>query len=63
MKKHSQNERVYFSLGENAPSGWGKVCGQVGPVIIIELESPIQGYEFTHTYILDQQIVEPPVSA
>jgi hypothetical protein len=55
-----QGDRVYFVMGDKLPSGWGKVCGSVGPVIIIELETPIQGYNFTHTYILDAQVKEPP---
>lgn len=48
-------------MGVQLPTGYGKVCGSVGPVIIIELEAPIKGYEFTHTYVLDAQIKEPPV--
>lgn len=47
-------------MGEKLPVGWGKVVGMVGPVIIIELETPIEGYSFTHTYILNAQIKEPP---
>jgi hypothetical protein len=47
-------------MGEKLPTGWGKVVGMVGPVIIIELEKPITGYPFTHTYILDAQVKEPP---
>lgn len=58
--KYKQNDRVYFNMGEKLPVGWGKVVGMVGPVIIIELETPIEGYSFTHTYILDAQIKEPP---
>ena len=58
--KYKQNDRVYFEMGDKLPTGWGKVTGVVGPVIIIELEKPIQGYTFTHTYVLDAQIKEPP---
>lgn len=47
-------------MGEKLPSGWGKVCGAIGPVLIIELEIPIAGYDFTHTYVLDAQIKTPP---
>jgi hypothetical protein len=56
-----QGDRVYFEMGVQLPTGYGKVCGSVGPVIIIELEAPIKGYEFTHTYVLDTQIKTPPV--
>ena len=59
--KYKQNDRVYFEMGDKLPSGWGKVCGVVGPVVIIELEVPIKGYDFTHTYVLDAQIKEAPV--
>lgn len=58
--KYNQNDRVYFKMGAKLPTGWGKVTGMVGPVIIIELEKPIEGYPFTHTYILDTQVIEPP---
>ena len=61
MNKYKQGDRVYFEMGEQLPSGYGKVCGSVGPVIIIELETSIKGYDFTHTYILDAQIKTPPV--
>lgn len=59
-EKYNQGERVYYEMGQNLPTGWGKVAGVVGPVIIIELEKPINGYPYTHTYILDAQIKEPP---
>ena len=58
--KYKQGDRVYFEMGEKLPSGWGKVCGSVGPVIIIELETPISGYAYTHTYVLDAQIKKNP---
>jgi hypothetical protein len=57
--KYEQGQRIYFEMGEKLPTGWGKVCGVVGPVIIIELEQPINNYNFTHTYILDNQIKQP----
>jgi len=60
-EKYKQNDRVYFVMGEKLPFGWGKVCGSVGPVIIIELETPIAGYDYTHTYVLDTQIKPAPV--
>ena len=58
--KYNQDDKVYFSMGEGLPNGWGKVCGAVGPVIIVELEKTITGYPFTHTYVIDSQIKEPP---
>lgn len=58
--KYNQGEVVYFVMGEKLPTGYGKVCGSVGPVIIIELQQPIEGYPFTHTYVMDAQIQEPP---
>ena len=61
--QYKQGDRVYFDMGEKLPTGWGKVAGVVGPVIIIELEVPIKGYSFTHTYILDAQIKTPPKEA
>jgi len=61
-EKYKQNDRVYFEMGPQLPSGWGKVCGSVGPVLIIELETPITGYAYTHTYVLDAQIKTPPAS-
>lgn len=61
-QKYKQNDRIYFSLGEKLPSGWGKVCGVIGPVIIVELEQPIKGYDFTHTYIVDAQVTTPPLA-
>lgn len=63
MNKHKQGERVYFEMGEKLPTGWGKVCGSVGPVVIIELETPIPNYPYTHTYVLDAQIKTPPKEA
>jgi hypothetical protein len=58
--KHKEGDKVYFEMGEKLPSGWGKVCGIVGPIIIIELKEKIPNYPFTHTYIIDSQIKEPP---
>ena len=60
--KFKQSDRVYFEMGENLPKGWGKICGVAGPILIVELETPIKGYEYTHTYIVDAQIKEPPVT-
>lgn len=59
-KQYNQNDRVYFQLGENLPSGWGKIVGNQGLIYIIELEKLIPSYSFTHIYIIDNQIIEPP---
>ena len=55
-KKYKQGDRVYFEIGENQPSGWGKVCGVIGPIVIVELKDTIGNYNYTHFYILDAQI-------
>jgi hypothetical protein len=58
--KFKLDQRVYFKLGENLPFGWAHVSGAFGFVIIIEPEIPIKDYPFTHIYLIDTQIVEPP---
>ncbi len=62
-EKYKQNERIYFEMGPQLPSGFGKVVGMVGPVIIVELETPITGYNYTHTYVLDSQVKPSPTVA
>ena len=59
MLKYKQGDRVFFTLSADR-NGWGKVCGLVGPVIIIELEQPLEKYDFTHIYVLDTQISGEP---
>ena len=59
-QKYKLNDRVYFSLGENKPFGWAKICGVQGFVIIIEPEEQIKDYSYTHIYVIDSQIVDPP---
>lgn len=57
--KYSQNDRVYFTIGEKPGrviEGWGKVCGKTGPIWILELEKSIDDYPFTHVQIMDAQI-------
>ncbi len=61
--KYKLNDRVYFSLGEGKPKGWASVCGIQGFVIIIQPEELIKDYPFTHIYIVDSQIVEPPITS
>jgi hypothetical protein len=58
--KYTQNQRIYFSLGENKPQGWAIVCGVQGFVIILKPENEIEGYDYTHIYVIDSQIIEPP---
>jgi hypothetical protein len=57
-KKYKQGDRVYFEHLNGMGHAWGKVCGVIGPVIIIELEVPFTNYEYTHIYILDAQITK-----
>lgn len=59
--KYVQGQRIYFNMGPGLPCGYGKICGVVGPVIVVELELPIKDYPFTHFYILDSQITEPTI--
>ena len=58
--KHKQNDKVYFDLGDGHIKGWGFVDGIMGLIYIIRLETPIPDYPFTHIYLVDTQIVEPP---
>lgn len=58
--KYTQGQRIYFNMGPKLPCGYGKVCGVVGPIIIVELELPIENYPFTHFYIIENQISSDP---
>jgi len=58
MKELKQNDKVKFDLNEKVVGLTGKICGKVGPVVIVELDAPMGGYEFTHIYVLDTQIKE-----
>ena len=55
-----QGDSVTFNLNETITGLTGKICGKLGPIFIVELDKPLKGYEFTHIYITDLQIVEPP---
>ena len=57
-EKFKQNDKITFNLNEKIIGLTGKVCGMLGPVIIIELDEKLNGYEFTHIYIVDNQVVE-----
>jgi hypothetical protein len=56
MNKYKQGDVVVFDLNEKSIGLKGKVCGVVGPVIIVELDGVLTGYPFTHIYILDTQV-------
>ena len=56
MNELKQGDKVRFDLTEKIVDINGIVCGKIGPVIIVELDGPLKGYEFTHIYILDTQI-------
>jgi hypothetical protein len=56
MNERKQGEQVVFDLNDKCTNIKGKVCGVVGPVIIVELTEALKGYEYTHIYILDAQI-------
>lgn len=56
MKEIKQNDSVTFDLSEKVVGLTGKVCGKLGPIVIVELDKPIEGYAFTHIYITDSQI-------
>lgn len=64
-KKYNMNETikqgdsVKFNLNETIKDLTGKICGKLGPIIIVELDVPLKGYEFSHIYIVDSQIVKP----
>jgi len=56
MNELKQGDKVTFDLNEKSVNLTGKVCGKLGPVIIVELDNALQGYAFTHIYIVDTQI-------
>lgn len=58
MNKFKQNEKVTFNLNEKVANQTGKVCGVIGPVIIVELDNKLDGYDFSHIYIVESQIVK-----
>jgi len=52
----TQGLEVTFDLSETSTNIKGKVCGKIGPVIIVELLTALKDYNYTHIYILDNQI-------
>lgn len=59
--KYKQDDRVYFDMGENLPKGFGFVNGVFGPIIILKVETAVKDYPFSHVYVTDSQITEPPL--
>ncbi len=51
-----QGDSVTFNLNEKITGLTGKVCGKLGPIIIVKLGNKLDGYEFTHIYITDTQL-------
>jgi hypothetical protein len=56
MNEVKQGDKVTFDLSEKVVNLTGKVCGKLGPVVIVELDTALNGYPFTHIYIVDSQI-------
>jgi hypothetical protein len=56
MKELKQGQKVTFDLNEKVVNLTGTVCGKLGPVIIIELDTALKGYDYTHIYVVDSQI-------
>jgi hypothetical protein len=59
-KTYKQDERVYFRLADDKPEGWATVAGVQGFIVIIKPEQPIKDYPYTHLYVVETQIVDPP---
>jgi hypothetical protein len=55
--KHTkkQGDKIKFKLKEVELSG--EVNGEVGPILIVKLDTPLKDYPFTHIYIIDSQII------
>jgi hypothetical protein len=56
MIKLKQGQEVTFDLNEKVRGLTGKICGVIGPIIIVELKETLKGYNYTHIYILESQI-------
>ena len=56
---YKQDQRVYFRVTEGK-EGWATIAGVQGFVIIIKPEKPIKNYQYSHIYVVDAQIVDPP---
>ena len=58
MTELKQNDKVTFNLNDKVVGLTGKVCGKLGPIYIVKLDNKLQGYDYTHIYITDGQIVD-----
>lgn len=58
--KYIQDQTVYFRLGDGKPEGFAKVTGHQGFVVILQPLEKLPNYDFTHVYVVDSQIGEPP---
>lgn len=56
--KFKQNERVYFRIKEGGPEGWATVAGDFDLIIILKPEIQVGAY--THIYVTNTQLVDPP---
>ena len=56
-QKYKQGDRIYFCLGKDKPTGYAKICGVQGFVVIIEPEQPIKDYAYSHIYVVDSQVM------
>ena len=61
--KYNQGDRVYFKLGEDKPSGWAIIEGVMGWVIILKPEIPFKDYDYTHIYVVNTQLIDPPTDS
>lgn len=58
--KYKQDQVIYFKLKDELPAAAAKVCGVIGPIVIIQPIEPLQGYNYSHIYVIDSQIVDAP---
>jgi len=56
---YKQDQRVYFRVTEGK-EGWATIAGVQGFVIIIKPEKPIEKYPYSHVYVVDAQLINPP---
>ena len=58
--KRKQDERVYFKIQAGGPEGWASVAGDYDLIVILKPEVQIGNY--SHIYVTNTQIVDPPKS-
>lgn len=56
--KRKQDERVYFKIQSGGPEGWATVAGDYDLIVIIKPDVQIGNY--SHIYVTNAQIVDPP---